>query len=380
MDFERESGDYATSTPVPVAAEAVANDVKTPSNALQPPSPVIKEKIPASADNDTATHQTISKMAEYARAGAKDAAVKSWSDFGLKKFPALPGFKPDRGACWSDFFLLKHCLTFTNDEPRLFEQGDGDALDLLIAPAVLVRMEHPAEDCDGFAMLTCSLLMIQGVKCYFVTVACDPSDRDRWSHVFAMAELADGTKISIDASKGKFPGWMVPRKHIFKWQAWDMDGNPTSVGPPGQNTLHGYRRKGVGDDTVPELGLPGFFGTPDFIPPVSPGVNVSDLSWTPASVAASNPSLSAGDISKIIAAATSGALNIFKQTQSPGLVPGTNLVFDPGTNRFLPASGYGAGVSSIFGSASTNMPAWLLPVGLGLAALLILPSLMGGRR
>ncbi len=329
-------------------------------------------------------------MAEYARAGANDAAVKHWSDFGLQKFPAPGGWPKDRASCWSDFFLLRHCVSFVNDEPRLFEQGDGDALDLLIAPAVLVRMEHPAEDCDGFAMLTASLLQIQGIKCYFVTIACDPSDRDRWSHVFTMAELADGTKISIDASKGKFPGWMVPRKHIFKWQAWDMDGRPTSVGPPEQNTLHGYRRAGLRDvPDNPDFGLPGFFGpqAPDFIPPISQAPLVDWAAWTPssvgsinpASIAAQNPGLSSTDISKIIAAATSGALNIYKQTQSPGLVPGTNLVYDPGTNRFLPASGYGAGVSSIFGSASTNMPGWLLPVGLVLAGLIVLPSIMGRR-
>ena len=372
LNEEPFSDSYAVSaTPLPAP-------VTTPAAVQQP----IKEKIPASADNDTATQQTISKMAEYARAGASDPVVKHWAEFGAAKFAPPPGFSKDRGAVWSDFFLLKHCLNFVNDEPRLFEVGEPEALDLLIAPAVLVRMENPAEDCDGFAMLTASLLQIQGIKCWFVTIACDPSDRDRWSHVFAMAEV-DGTRIPVDASKGKFPGWMVPRKHIFKWQTWDMDGKPVAIGPPEQNTLHGYRRRGVGDDAVPpDFGLPGFFNTPDFIPPVTTGgapagVNVADLSWTPASISASNPSLSATDISKIIAAATSGALNIYKQTQSPGLVPGTNLVYDPGTNRFLPASGYGAGVSSIFGNASTNMPAWLLPVGLLALGLIVLPSLMG---
>lgn len=303
-------------------------------------------------------------MAEYARAGAQDDCVKNWSAFGFAKFGESAPFRsPEQKWCWADFWLLKHCVNFVNDEPRLFEVGEPEALDLLIAPAVLVRMEHPAEDCDGFAMLTASLLQIQGVKCYFVTIACDPSDRERWSHVFTMAELQDGTRIPIDASKGMFPGWMVPRKHIFKWQAWDMDGKPVSVGTPELKAkLQGYRRRGVGDEYVDpgmvELGTPSI-STPPFVPDRSLSPGVSADQWA-----------------KIISAATSGALNIYRQTQSPGLVPGTGLVYDPGSGRFLPSSGYGAllGGSNIGGSISS----WILPIGGLLLAAVLLPRLMGG--
>jgi len=349
--------------------------------------PVIKEKIQAAADTDTSTRQTIEKMAEYARAGAADPVVKHWSNYAIAKFGNAPFRSESLKHCFADFFCLKHCVHFVNDEPRLFQVGEPEALDLLIAPAVLVRMEQPAEDCDGFAMLTCSLLQIQGIKCYFVTIACDPSDQSRWSHVFAMAELPDGTRLPLDASKGKVPGWMVPRAHIFRWQAWDMDGKPVDVGPPVKNTLHGYTKRkmrGVGDgeDLMPGEGPPPDTSTvvlPFFGNPTLPQIT-SQSPLTPATLQAQNPGLTADQIAKIISASTSGALNIFKQTQSPGLVPGTNLVFDPGSNRFLPASGYGSSVSSIFGSASSTIPSWLPMAGLALVAIFVLPSLLGGKR
>jgi len=127
----------------------------------------------------------------------------------------------------------------------LSRMGEPGALDLLIAPAVLVRTRKPKEDCDGFTMSICSLLRVLGVECYIVTVAADPSDPSRWSHVFALAKLEDGTYMPLDGSHGAFPGWMVPAEHIFRWQAWGMNGRAADdVKMPRFQGLHGYARRG----------------------------------------------------------------------------------------------------------------------------------------
>ena len=80
--------------------------------------------------------------------------------------------------------------------------GEPEALDLLIAPAVLVREKAPKEDCDGFTMLVCCLLKILEVP----IGDCDgggaiPESPERWSHVFPMALINGG--LPLDASHGE---------------------------------------------------------------------------------------------------------------------------------------------------------------------------------
>lgn len=127
----------------------------------------------------------------------------------------------------------------------MFRIGERDQQDLLIAPAVLVRMKEPAEDCDGFTMLVAALLCCMGVDVAIASVAVDPRDPSRFSHVFPMA-MFDGEVLPLDASHGSYPGWMVPREHISRWQAWDLQGSPIDVSPIKSRGLHGYVRRGVG--------------------------------------------------------------------------------------------------------------------------------------
>jgi len=201
---------------------------------------VVKEKISASSDSDTSTRQTVAKMCEYIRAGVDDDVVRQWA---AKAVHVFAGPNPDpRMVVWAVFWMLKHSVKYVHDEPRLFRIGEPGALDLLIAPAVLVREPEPKEDCDGFTMLACALLRILGLRAYIVTVAADPSDPRRWSHVFAVAQLPDGLLVPVDGSHGEYPGWMVPASHTFRRQAWNLDGRPVelSFAP---SAMHGYRRR-----------------------------------------------------------------------------------------------------------------------------------------
>jgi hypothetical protein len=212
------------------------------SAAIAKTGPIIKEKIPAAPDTDTSTKQTIAKMCEYIAAGASDDVCKFWALQAKDRWAQGPDLAQQ---CWGAWWLVKHAVKFAKDEPRLFQIGEPDALDLLIAPAVLVREQDRKEDCDGFTMLVCCLLKILGIPSVIVTVAADPSDPERWSHVFPMAEV-NGAYLPMDASHGKFPGWMVPRDHISRWQAWDLNGNPVQAFPSqAKNTLHGYLPRGV---------------------------------------------------------------------------------------------------------------------------------------
>ena len=208
------------------------------------PTTVVKESIPAADDTDTATRQTVAKMCEYIAAGCADELVKWWAECGVVRYGF--GDRDPQAMCWAIYWLVKHAIQFARDEPRLFRVGEPDALDMLIAPAVLVRMAQPREDCDGFTMLICALLKCVGVNSVIVTIAADPADPTRWSHVFPIAVMPSGSLIPLDASHGKMPGWMVPREHIFRWQGYALDGSPVDVPIPPKHGagLHGYVRRG----------------------------------------------------------------------------------------------------------------------------------------
>ena len=238
------------------------------SRVIAPAGRIIVQREPAAADTDGATAQTVRRMCEYIRAGVDDPECRSVAAYAWEHF----GRNSDDAAakCWAVWWWVKHCIKYRSDEATMFRIGEQGQQDLLIAPAVLVRMKDPAEDCDGFSMLVATLLTILGVNCVIATVAVDPSDRSRWSHVFCCALLPDGQVMPLDASHGKHPGWMVPAAHISRWQAWDLNARPVDVQPSQHQGLHGYarvgqQRRGMGScatgDLVDEYDQPCYTGT-----------------------------------------------------------------------------------------------------------------------
>ncbi len=218
--------------------------------------PVQLEAIPAGDSIDTATKRTVQKMAEYIRSAVDDPAVKrvaldAWRRFG--------GSSPDPAAkCWAIFWLVKHYVRFQNDERTMIQVGvSDDEQDLLIHPSVLIRMRDAREDCDGFSMLTAALLECLDVHSCLCTVAVNPRDPRRWSHVFVLA-LYPGGSMAMDTSHGPYPSWMVPIDQISRWQAWDsMSGFPRDDVRPSSFQVHGLvphgsampsrRRRGMGE-------------------------------------------------------------------------------------------------------------------------------------
>lgn len=190
------------------------------------------------------------KMAELIRKSCADELVQNCARSAKIRF----GMNSNDPAAlaWGVFWWMKHCVKFRLDEGTMLQIGERNEQDLLIAPEVLVRMRNPSEDCDGFTMLSAALLTCLGVPVLIATVATEPDDPSRWSHVFLVA-IVNGRVIPLDTSHGPAPGWMVPKSRINRWQTWTLDGTPADVPIPTNHGLHGYSatpRRGMGQVRV----------------------------------------------------------------------------------------------------------------------------------
>lgn len=205
------------------------------------------ERYPAAADSDSATAQTVDLMCRYIRISAEDPVIQQAAAWVQRSF--AQGSTAPALMAWAVFWFVKHHVTFCVDEAPMLRLGEAGQQDLLISPDVLIRMDSPREDCDGFTMLCCALLKALGVPFVIVTIAASPDDPSRFSHVFPMALTP--SPLALDASHGPGPGWMVPAEHTFRWQAWDENGKKTPLQRPGSE-LHGWTpaSQGLGQDTT----------------------------------------------------------------------------------------------------------------------------------
>lgn len=210
------------------------------------------ERYPAAADSDSATAQTVELMCRYIRISAEDPVIQQAAAWLQQSF--AQGSNAAALIAWAVFWFVKHHVTFCVDESPMFRLGEAGQQDLLISPDVLIRMDSPREDCDGFTMLCCALLKALGVPFVIVTIAASPEDPSRFSHVFPMALTP--SPLALDASHGPGPGWMVPAEHTLRWQAWDENGQKIGLQRPGSD-LHGWvpSSRGLGQDTTDTGGL-----------------------------------------------------------------------------------------------------------------------------
>ena len=207
--------------------------------------PIALERIQTDDNTDTLTQATVQKMCALIRDSATDPLVKQCAAYARNHFAS--GSSDPAAIAWGVFWYVKHCVKFRSDEGTMMQVGE-QALDLLTAPAVHVRMKDPSEDCDGFTMLSAAMLTILGIPVLVTTVAVDLDDPRRWSHVFLCA-IVNGRVMPLDTSHGKAPGWMVPNNRINRWQTWTLDGRPSDIKMPTYRGLHGY----VGVGAVPRF-------------------------------------------------------------------------------------------------------------------------------
>jgi hypothetical protein len=190
-------------------------------------------------------------MCRYIRESADDPVIQAAAAHAVRYFGG--GSQDPAIWAWAVYWFIKHNVKFVVDEAPMFRLGEEDNQDLLISPSVLIRMDKPQEDCDGFTMLGGAFLKALNIPFVIVTIAADPNDPARWSHVFLMAMLPGGP-LNMDISHGSGPGWIVPAAHTFRWQAWDCDGNAVSVLRPRRHSLNGWVPSGLGqDDSIDSL-------------------------------------------------------------------------------------------------------------------------------
>jgi len=194
-------------------------------------------------DSDTATAQTISRMCELIAESCDDPLMQRVAQEAVRSFG-----RPDdpRAIAWGVWWAVKHMMGFVQDSPALARMfGPHDALELLISPAAMIRCRKMEGDCDDFTMMACAMLRCCGVPFEILTVAANPNTPD-YSHVFPRAVMPDGTRITMDVSHGKYPGWEVPKNRQFRVQAWDESGNPMieNRARATWDGLHGYEAQG----------------------------------------------------------------------------------------------------------------------------------------
>jgi hypothetical protein len=368
--------------------------------------PIALERIATDDNTDTLTQATVQKMCALIRDSATDPLVQQCAAYAKKHFAC--GSIDPAALAWGVFWYVKHCVKFRSDEGTMMQVGER-ALDLLTAPAVLVRMKDPSEDCDGFTMLSAAMLTILGVPVLVTTVAVDLDDPRRWSHVF-LCVVINGRVMPLDTSHGKAPGWMVPRSRVNRWQAWNLDGSPSSVQMPTNHGLHGYvatgvgqmrgrrrlpvvlRRRGIGQDD----GTDDETETNDYYTETSPtstactdGYSNYGAGCVPTStqtafnnvplntpLTPAQAGLTPAQQAQLIAAVGSSTVSLIRTAAGgPYVIAGTNNLYNPATGQVTLASNPNAlNLSNLnLSSLTANLPLILGAV----LVIAIVPSLLG---
>lgn len=125
------------------------------------------------------------------------------------------------------FRFIKTRLRFVKDETTLEPFAFSPELpgvEALIRPVDMAMQPAGRQigDCDDYVMYGAALLKALGVDSRFVTVAADPADPSRYSHVY-LAAYQDGYRIPLDLSHGDYPGWETGNPY-GKRREWEIFG------------------------------------------------------------------------------------------------------------------------------------------------------------
>lgn len=296
---------------------------------------VIRHNAPE--DNQAATAETIGYILEGAAIDSCSAVVRRATRDALQRAGVS---RQERAA--AIFQWVRSHVRFRHDEEFLEGVlGLEDELDLLIRPAALLSLADPEEDCDGFTMLTMSMLLAASIPCRPITIKADRARPWRWSHIYCEALIDNGSWLALDASKGPYPGWAPPQ--WYELCEWDQ------LTPAPRSCLQGY--VGLGDT----YDYGGEYGAPD---PTT--IDTSSVSGT--------------DWGSVLTPLIKGGIDIAKQvTLPPGAyVQTAGGVMARGVPGAIPGQFPGVGLN--FGTSGFGMP--LLIFG-GLA--LAVAAVAGGR-
>ena len=166
-------------------------------------------------NSDVSTRDTIRVMQRLAHGYSRHPSVV------MAVTHALSGIDPSsqRDVACAIFYWVRTNIRFVEDETLLYEQLGVDLEDLdkelLIVPPVLLSMPNPQGDCDDFSLLIAAMLLCAGLRPYFVTVAADPLEPHKFSHIYICVQLADeNNHFCLDAGNRLVmvePGWESPK-------------------------------------------------------------------------------------------------------------------------------------------------------------------------
>lgn len=350
---------------------------------------------PAAPDSETATAQTVQEMCAIVHAASGDPEVQAVAARAIKAYQPLAAFFNqtdwnETAAC-AAYAWCKANIRFQEDEITLArllnKRGEQDFIQ---SPSILVRQSNKVGDCDCFTVMLRTLLACLGVPSRICTIKCSPDEPWRWSHVYACTDLGNGQRLALDASHGKYPGWEVPAEQVFEYAEWDSDGRklPVSMRPRPMGAYRSRRGvrlrsgfRGLGDtcaeydgdgnclSTIPDIAttLPytppaGCYGTADHL--------VCDDSTGGGSAPASGGGTNWGaDLTSLLTQAT--------RTIGGIIQPMTTVRLANGSVVSVPA-GSSASTQLLASVGSISSTTWLL-IAAGVAAVVVLPKLMGGR-
>jgi hypothetical protein len=173
-------------------------------------------------DSDEATAQTVRYMSSLVKHSLSDPIIgQAWQD-AWDRFHAI-AFDDEVACAW---WYAKYLIKFVHHQELLRDWLFSlDDLQLLISPEALLKMVNPKGDCAIFTTLIQALLSYRGIPWETVTVAVSPLAPDLYTHVYAQAIRPDGSRMPLDASHGKYPGWEAPPSRVFKKKL----GTPTAT-------------------------------------------------------------------------------------------------------------------------------------------------------
>lgn len=195
---------------------------------------------PPSLDSETLTRETVAKMRRWIVLRSSHPIVV----YCARTIAAGLRGRPDRRQVATAVFnWMRRSLGFVHDEPMLQRLGYPEAAELLIEPARLLTLAHPAGDCDDFTMTAGALLGAFQIPCEIVTLKADPNEPARWSHVFLDAILENGAHFPMDTSHGPYAGWEAPE--YYDRRGWGV------IVPERPKELNGYYARGGLGETTP---------------------------------------------------------------------------------------------------------------------------------
>ena len=175
---------------------------------------------PVSSDPDFQVAQTIDMMRRYALEDVSDPYLYMDAQASAAPDPITGVWRTVTGR-----------MRFREDE----ESAEGmpapenaELAEVLIRPRDVARTAGVYGDCDDFSQYTAALLLANGIPCSFCTIAAEPQEPGRYSHVYTVAyvPMSDGSRLRVpmDTSHGPMfghgPGWESPV--AFRRREWPL--------------------------------------------------------------------------------------------------------------------------------------------------------------